>query len=381
MDESSFRMLISGQSKGLLAATLRACLFVCSIPYRWIVAVRNFLFDCGVKPTYRASMPVISVGNITTGGTGKTPVVALVVQTLTSAGRRTAIVSRGYRAAVQGVNDEYQVLQQLCPQIPHLQNPDRIISAKKLEATGEADVIVMDDGFQHRRLHRDLDIVLIDATNPFGFGSLLPRGLLREPLNSLSRAQLVMITRADLADAETLEQIEKAVINASPGLTGRICRVRFAPSELLSITNEKLDAARFCSNDPSAGKVFLMSGIGNPESFEQTCRQAGFEVKGHRWFRDHHHYTRADLESVEQAAVASGADMVLGTQKDLVKVADLDPMVHVEVNQSGSNAEIHRPPFFALSIRAAFLTNADRDVFHECLASATQERPEVGGPD
>ena len=135
-------------------------------------------------------MPVISVGNITTGGTGKTPMVAWLARWFRNQDVRVALVSRGYRAEAEGQNDEARELATLLPDVPHLQNPDRVAAARIAIDELETQLIILDDGFQHRRIHRDLEIVLIDALQPFGFGHVLPRGLLREPLRGLAHPTL-----------------------------------------------------------------------------------------------------------------------------------------------------------------------------------------------
>ncbi len=140
----------------------------CFAALRVAVAIRNATFDWGFRKSRRVAVPVISIGNITTGGTGKTPFVALVTEILQQSGNRPGIISRGYGADASGENDEKRVLDRLNPGVPHLQNPSRVSSAQTLIESGSVDSLVMDDGFQHRSLGRDLDIVLIDACNPFG---------------------------------------------------------------------------------------------------------------------------------------------------------------------------------------------------------------------
>jgi tetraacyldisaccharide 4'-kinase len=173
----------------------------------------------------------------------------------------------------------------------------------------------MDDGFQHRRLHRDLDIVLIDATNPFGFGYLLPRGLLREPLSSLQRADVAMITRSDLVEEQALAKIEQAILAASPQLADRILHVVFQPTTL-----RNSDGTKMPLSDAADRPVHLMAGIGNPDAFHATTIKAGMRVVGTSWFPDHHHYSDEDLNLVRQRAAASGDALVVTTLKDLVKL-------------------------------------------------------------
>ena len=321
VNEAWFKDLVSGKTNGIAATSARAGLSVASGGYRFAVALRNGLFDLGLKPTCRSTVPVISIGNITTGGTGKTPLVALVCQMLLQADQHPGIVSRGYRSVDGNANDEKLVLEILCPDTPHKQNPDRVAAAKFLtsqlkSASGpRVNVIVMDDGFQHRRLHRDLNVVLIDATNPFGHGYLLPRGLLREPLSSLKRADIVIITRSDLVSESALAKIEDAVIAATPELAERILRVIFEPTNL-----RRRDGSLMQLNDAAAANVHLMAGIGNPEAFETTAVRAGLHVTGTSWFSDHHHYSIADLDHVLRQAASSNGALVVTTLKDLVKL-------------------------------------------------------------
>ena len=275
VNEAWFKDLVSGKTIGVAPTCARAGLRVASVGYWLAVSLRNGLFDLGLKATFRSNVPVISIGNITTGGTGKTPLVALVCQMLLQADQHPGIVSRGYRSVDGNANDEKLVLEILCPDTPHEQNPDRVAAVKFLTSQPNSakrqrvNVIVMDDGFQHRRLHRDLNIVLIDATNPFGHGYLLPRGLLREPLSSLQRADVVIITRSDLVSESALAKIEDAVIAAAPGLADRILRVIFEPTNL-----RRRDGSLMQLND-AAANVHLMAGIGNPEAFETTAVRAG----------------------------------------------------------------------------------------------------------
>src|SRR5580704_10939374 len=194
---SIYRDLISGSRRGALASAARFGLRAASLFYAAGVSIRNRSFESGVLRTYRAPVPVVSIGNLTAGGTGKTPMVAAVVDWFTARGIRPVILSRGYHSLHDTANDEKLVLDQLCPGVVHLQSPKRVRSATEACRTHLAEVLILDDGFQHRRLARDLDIVLIDALDPWGGGRLLPRGLLREPRSSLCRADAVILTRAD----------------------------------------------------------------------------------------------------------------------------------------------------------------------------------------
>lgn len=355
VNEAWFKDLVSGKTIGVTATCARAVLYVASVGYRLAVSLRNRLFDLGLKATFRSNVPVISIGNITTGGTGKTPLVALVCQMLLQADQHPGIVSRGYRSVDGNANDEKLVLEILCPDTPHKQNPDRAEAVKFLTSQPvnanerPVNVIVMDDGFQHRRLHRDLNIVLIDATNPFGHGYLLPRGLLREPLSSLKRADVVIITRSDLVSEPALAKIEAAVIAAAPELADRILRVIFEPTTL-----RRRDGSLMQLHAAAAANVHLMAGIGNPEAFETTAVRAGLHVTGTSWFPDHHHYLHADLEQVHRQAGASDGALVVTTLKDLVKLP------------------LHCDNVAALEIAAVFPNERHLDMLRKVLLQAVE---------
>jgi tetraacyldisaccharide 4'-kinase len=299
--------------------------------YASAVQLRNRGFDWGLLPIQRAGVPVVSIGNLTTGGTGKTPMVAAVVNWFASRGMHPVILSRGYRALANSLNDEKLVLDQLCPNVPHLQSPDRVKSAREACATHGADVLILDDGFQHRRLARDLDIVLIDALDPWGAGHLLPRGLLREPKSALERADLVVLTRADQCapgkKARLLNEIEQAWRGRAP------VEVVFNPAGLANSAGDAIDTQSV------AGNIAAFCGIGNPEGFRETLRGAGLDshLIGFRSFPDHHHYTAHDLADLARWATSLQADALITTQKDLVKI----PQSHLGAR-----------PLWALTIRA-----------------------------
>lgn len=313
MDPAAHRALISGERRRVLPSLARGALAACSVFYGAGVRARNAAFDCGCRRTYTAGVPVVSVGNVTTGGTGKTPVVAWLANWLSERGVRPAILSRGYRALDETTNDEKLVLDRLCPGVPHVQNPDRVAGARQAIREFGAEMLILDDGFQHRRLRRDLDIVLIDALQPFGYGRLLPRGLLREPLSGLRRADLIAITRADRLTGAGREAILAAIAPWRP--TGEApVEIAFSPLGLVNELGER--------NDMSAIRgraVAAFCGIGNPAGFRGTLEDAGANVVEWREFPDHHHYTAADVRELVARARSAGAILVT-TLKDLVKI-------------------------------------------------------------
>ncbi len=316
--EQRFLELIDGPPRSLTDRLLRGLLRVASWGYRCGVAFRNSLFDLGVKKSHAAPVPVISVGNLTTGGTGKTPVVAMLVRMLREAGHRPGIISRGYRELSEGGNDEARVLELLCPGTPHVQNRDRVLAAgqvaeKQDGADGGCTVIIADDAFQHRRLKRDLDIVLIDALNPWGHDALLPRGLLREPLSGLRRADIVILTRADLIDGSVRTGIWK-VVEANNQVAARV-ELSFAPAGLV----DKAGHQHTIDNSGEGG-VLAFCGIGNPDGFRKTLASAEIPIQELVAFPDHHHYDRSDLQQLIETTEKSGAGTLVTTLKDLVKI-------------------------------------------------------------
>jgi tetraacyldisaccharide 4'-kinase len=313
-----FHQLVRGDRRGLGAALARLGLRTLSIPYGLGVRLRNWSFARGWIKTIAAPVPVVSVGNLTVGGTGKTPCVEWIARFFRRRQRRVAILSRGYGAAEgrneEGRNDEALVLEENLPDVPHLQGPDRALLARIAAEELESEVLVLDDGFQHRRLKRDLDLVLIDATCPWGHGYLLPRGLLREPASGLRRAHLAILTRCDLVSSDCVARVRDEIRRWAPNLD--IVETTHEPAEWTAADRRTLPPAAL------AGRVAAaFCGLGNPEGFRRTLSKLGLEPIAWRTFPDHHGYTRADIESLRTWAreLPAGA-VVLTTQKDLVKI-------------------------------------------------------------
>ena len=313
MDSTAFAELASGRRRGPIAALTRTVLRVAEPAY---AAAAEWNGRRRAARMQTLSVPVVSVGNLTCGGTGKTPVVAWIAQELLAAGRSPGLLSRGYASlddvAGDGLasgNDEKRVLEALCPGVPHRQARDRVAAGQALIDDG-CDGLVIDDGFQYRQLHRDLDLVLIDATQPWGFGHCLPRGLLRERPAALQRADGVLINRADAIGAAALELLRDEITQhtTAPVMTGRVCPVGLvnAAGGTAPLTELSAAALPFC-------------GLGNPDGFAQTLRSLG--VNRPPIARpDHHHYTRDDLARLSIAAADAGADQLVCTRKDIVKL-------------------------------------------------------------
>lgn len=308
---------IDGSRRGVRVMLLRWLLSLASLIYGVITSIRNFLYDRQILSIRRCTAPVISVGNLTVGGTGKTPVVAYLAEQLRQRGIRVTIVSRGYGAVAGAVNDEALELERLLPDVPHVQNPDRYTASQMAVDELAAQVILLDDAFQHRRLYREFEVVLLDATNPFGFGHLLPRGLLRESIRGLRRANLIVMTRADLVSREELSKIRSraeriAGTRSWIETTHRPKSLLHWPDRLESI--DKLQGSR----------VLIFSGIGNPKAFLQTVKNQGAEVVGELRFEDHCSYQREDVERLQQWVEGllrtHSLDFLVCTTKDLVKL-------------------------------------------------------------
>ncbi len=303
----------TNRRRDLPAILLRLVLRVASWVYAGLVACRNLAYSAGWKRIHRASLPVISIGNLTTGGTGKTPTAAWIARWFRARGIRVCLLSRGYGAAAGQMNDEALVLEQLCPDVPHLQSPNRVEMARVAHEELDSQLLLLDDAFQHRRLHRDLDIVLIDALNPWGGDALLPRGLLREPRCNLKRAGLVLITRVDQVSAATLEILRRQIAQLVKDTP--VVEVAFAATNLINAVGETLPLESVQGQHVSA-----FCGLGHPEAFQNTLGQLGTVVAAFWTFPDHHPYSREDVEGLTAWAASTSATHVLTSQKDLVKL-------------------------------------------------------------
>ncbi len=315
---------IQSGAPGFGAALARAGLRVASLG--WIAghAARLAAVRTGILRAERLPVPVLSVGNLTAGGTGKTPFVAWIVQRLVEQGRRPGVLSRGYGPRPDGsdVSDEGLVLRRLLgPDRPYVEDANRRRGGRRLLAEHpETDVLVLDDGFQHVRLARDLDIVLLDATNPFGYGHRLPRGLLREPPSALGRADVVVLTRAERVSTAEIAALEQRVAALTPALVA-VARTRPVGLEV---------DGRPAALDALAGRVVhACSAIGNPAAFAATLEDLGARVVGRTELPDHARLSPARWQAVLAASRREAAELVVVTRKDAVKCDPLPPGVAV----------------------------------------------------
>ncbi|MBV8859691.1 MAG: tetraacyldisaccharide 4'-kinase [Acidobacteria bacterium] len=297
------------------------------------------LYRSGFLKSERVGAPVVSVGNLTAGGTGKTPLVEWAAKALAREGLRACVLTRGYGRADEGrrvvASDGARVLAEVseCGDEPRLLaerllgaaavvcDRDRVAAARWARAELGAEVFVLDDGFQHLRIARDFDLVTLDATAPWGGGHMLPRGRLREPASGLARADCVVITRAELA--EDIEGLRAEVARMSEG------RAAVFTSRARGLSLTPLSGyGRAVADDKAElipkGSAGAFCAVGNPRAFFENLRRGGFGLRYERAFPDHHPYGQADVESVEREAAARGAEVLLTTAKDAVKLRGLD---------------------------------------------------------
>jgi len=300
-------------------------LYLASLPYGWGVSMRTFLYSSGLLKQRRLPCPVISIGNITVGGTGKTPLVIKMARKLGEKGISIAILSRGYRRKKardplvtdgerillhpEESGDEAYLIAHRLKGIPVLVGKDRfkngLMALQKVKIQG----FLLDDGFQHLSLYRDLNILLIDSLTGFGNGYLLPRGILREPLSALRRADLFVLTKVkDKKDSLSLESKLKEI---HPRV--EIFHSHYEPIEFVNPYGEIKELSFM-----KGKRVFAFSGIARPETFSSLLEEVGVEIKGELTFPDHHFYSPSDLERIGREA--RGVDFLVTTEKDMVKL-------------------------------------------------------------
>jgi tetraacyldisaccharide 4'-kinase len=278
--------------------------------------LRNWRYDTRRAKIHRVGVPVISVGNLTLGGTGKTPTVEWLARWLRAHGLGVALVSRGYGAEHGQPNDEARELAEKLPGVPHVLDADRVRGAQRAIDEHHCQAILLDDGYQHRRLHRDLNIVLIDASEPCGFGHVFPRGMLRESLQGWSRADVAILTRSELVGVEDRGAIRAKVRRYSPGVVW--VEASYVPQLLRAPDGREQPLSHLAGQ-----RVAAFCGIGNPASFRHALDACDYQIAGWSEFDDHHAYTPSDAEFLTELCTTSGATAALCTHKDLVKISTL----------------------------------------------------------
>jgi len=302
--------VMKNEERGFFVPVMRILLSLLSFLYAFGERIVGWMYDSGMLRMYKAPVPVISIGNITLGGTGKTPFTIFVADYFTDNGKKPAVLIRGYG------DDEHRMLKDALPDIPVLVGRDRVKNAFK-EVVRETDVLVLDDGYQHRRLERDLNILLLDCPNPFGNGHLCPRGILREPVSSIRRADMIVLTKADRMEESDRENIVQKINGLAPGVPVIISR--HEPVCMRDVTG-----AVYSTDELSGKKICLVSGIADPEYFAHTVRACGGIIVEEITFGDHYGYAQQDVDRIFAKCFSSRVDMLLVTEKDHVKMKKLD---------------------------------------------------------
>ncbi len=340
---NSYMSYVRGEKHSvLLDAVFRPLSWVSS----GVIAAMDFLRVHGLQKTIEPPLPLVSVGNITYGGTNKTPFVEMLAKFAQSRGVKAGIVTRGYSGRNHEVlilrggagsreqaGDEPLMLSRELPDVPVAVAKNRIDGVRALRDSG-AELVIADDAFQHRALGRDVNIVLIDSVCPFGNGMVIPAGIMREKIHALSRADIAVLTKSEQAHPDALASLRKTVMRYVP--EGNIFTSRLEADGWLMWGSE--------TPPESGAKVFTFSAIGSPESFIRYVQGMGLVITGQKRFRDHHQYSRTDLERLCVLAEESGADFIMCTEKDLYNLPEKSlwpftlplviPKVRAAVNES-----------------------------------------------
>jgi tetraacyldisaccharide 4'-kinase len=304
---------------GIVPALLRGVASMASWPFAGLAELRRRVYLRGRIERKRAPLPVISVGNLVVGGAGKTPFSSYLLKGLSRQGRQVAVIARGYRSGKSdAVNDELIMLGRQVPDVLTLATPNRLAGCRKAAELG-AEVAVLDDGFQHIPLLRDLDILLLDATRPFGNNRLLPRGTLREPPECARRADLAVLTRVDLASRGQVGELHTWLGRLKRGMPVTECR--FRPTTLKPVVAGSAPPVE--PESLSGRHIGAFAGLADPRGFGRLLRALGAVVVYSRRFRDHHRYTSRDLAEVAAEARWAGAELLVTTEKDAVKLGRL----------------------------------------------------------
>jgi tetraacyldisaccharide 4'-kinase len=328
---------------------LAAGLAALSVGYRAGLVVRGMAYDWRLLSTRRLPCPVVSLGNLTVGGSGKTPLVELAALTLVALGAAPVVVSRGYGRSTRGVHvvadrqsvrlgarsagDEPLLLAERLPGIPVVVGENRFEAGRHAVETLGASVIVLDDGFQNRTIAKSLEILAVSARSPWGNGRLFPRGRLREPLSALRRAHLVIVTNPrDDGDVEAVTRTLRLHDSPVP-----VASARYEPVE----ARRAGDGARLPLSDLSRRRLLGFGGLAAPRSFMETAQRLGIPLAGFIEFGDHHWYTESDLTELARRAMLAGAEGLITTEKDAIRLRDFP---------------LPRLPLWILSVRMVLVT-------------------------
>ena len=371
--EQKWKRLVSGNDTTWRRYIVWPILIVLGKIYGGIVSLRNAMYKNGYCKRYWPGCYVISVGNITVGGTGKTPVVALLSQALSKGGRKVAIVSRGYKSqspslrfrlkhrdfsnktkvVCDGKNlllspkiagDEPYMLAQELKNVVVVTDPDRVRGARYAMREFGVDTIILDDGMQHLRMRRQKDIVLVDANCPFGYGRILPAGLLREPIEGLERADHIFITKSENLTEEKYEDLVADIRFYNKNADILTCQ--YEPDKLISVHTDKESPVSLLKDLP----IMVVTGIAQPEGFVAILEKNGAKINAKRFFADHHRFMRYEIEKVYETAKNFDCQAILVTEKDAVRFS------------KRAGLELNPPPVYYLKVSLNIKTGKENFV-------------------
>lgn len=342
---------------------IRGILVILSWFYGAAVVLRNAAFQSGLLRVRNAGVPVISVGNMTAGGTGKTPLVEYLVARCLARNIRVAVVSRGYGRTTRGVmivsdgralrvqadegGDEPVQIARRFPGAIVVVGERRVDAASIAVRELGAALVIMDDGFQHRYLHRDLDIVVVDGGKDIRREALLPRGRRREPLRSFGRANAVVFSRVAAEDA-----VSAAGETITPWFRGPVAGMTYLPDGIRKLDGAEEDPVRL-----RTGTGFAFCGIGDPEGFLSSLRAMGLRIAAHAWFPDHHRFTTQDMENIRRRGRDHGASFLITTEKDATRL---------KAGAFGGTAGAHVVPLYHLRISVG-IVGGDGGQLHQLI--------------
>lgn len=295
-------------------SVLNFLLLPLSFLYTIIHQTRLTFYSTGILKVKKLPCRVISIGNITVGGTGKTPMAIAVARTLKDKGKKVAVLSRGYKGEKSG-SDEVLLMSKRLGNIPVITGGNRYLSGSYAIDKYQVDTILLDDGFQHVQLKRDLDILLIDSTNPFGNGFTLPAGILREPLRNIKRADAIVLTRTDQAmDIHKVINRIKTLNPAAP-----IFKARHRPAGFVRLADGRIEGVELVKDK----KILIFSGIENPEAFSFSLKELGAKIIEVMDYPDHYFYDERDIIGIERKAKDLSAEIIITTEKDAMRLSDM----------------------------------------------------------
>ncbi len=344
--------LLNTQNPGVLLRLSLLPLTLVSFIFCIIVLIRSFLYRIGIFKSYKAGCKVITIGNLTLGGTGKTPTVCLIAKHFKESGFRTAVICRGYRGKntdapmvvsdqikvlmdSESAGDEAYMLARKLSSIPVLVGKNRVLASKMACDLFNCEIIILDDGFQHLKLKRDTDVVLINSKNPFGNGFMLPRGILREPLKALERADIILLTKKNQADTES-QELENTI--RLHNQNAPIFKSFYKPVSLRKTSNNnKIDPDLLKKKN-----ISCFCSIGDPESFISMLKKMGFTLTDKIIFPDHHQYNIPDYKKLK--TISKNSDYLITTEKDVAKIKpdmlQIDKLAVLEIVEIIDNTEL-----------------------------------------